>query len=46
MPWSFSGAIDSSERAATPALDPVPGAGSVPLWRSRGPTGLFDVTRR
>lgn len=33
---------DSAQRAAVLALDPVPGAGPVPLWRSRGPIGLFD----
>ena len=35
-------AFDSAERAAVLALDPVPGAGPVPLWRPRGSTGLFD----
>ncbi|WP_238598414.1 hypothetical protein [Saccharothrix sp. ALI-22-I] len=35
-------ALDSAERAAVLALDPVPGAGPVPLWRPRGSTGLFD----
>jgi predicted dehydrogenase len=35
-------ALDSAERAAELALDPVPGAGQVPLWRPRGSTGLFD----
>jgi predicted dehydrogenase len=35
-------ALDSAERAAALALDPVPGAGPVPLWRPRGSTGLFD----
>jgi predicted dehydrogenase len=35
-------ALDSAERAAALALDPVPGAGPVPLWRPRGATGLFD----
>lgn len=35
-------ALDSAERAAELALDPVPGAGPVPLWRPRGSTGLFD----
>ncbi|MEV6447404.1 Gfo/Idh/MocA family oxidoreductase [Amycolatopsis sp. NPDC051716] len=35
-------AFDSAERAAALALDPVPGAGPVPLWRPRGSTGLFD----
>jgi predicted dehydrogenase len=34
--------LDSAERAAELALDPVPGAGPVPLWRPRGSTGLFD----
>lgn len=29
-------------RAAVLALDPVPGAGPVPLWRPRGSTGLCD----
>ncbi|HEV8556100.1 MAG TPA: Gfo/Idh/MocA family oxidoreductase [Actinophytocola sp.] len=31
--------LDSAERAAVLALDPVPGAGPVPLWRPRGATG-------
>jgi len=35
-------AFDSAERAAVLALDPVPGAGPVPLWRPRGSAGLFD----
>jgi predicted dehydrogenase len=35
-------ALDSAERAAVLALDPVPGAGPVPLWRPRGSTELFD----
>jgi predicted dehydrogenase len=35
-------ALDSAERAAVLALDPVPGAGPVPLWRPRGSAGLFD----
>ncbi|MGW5722054.1 Gfo/Idh/MocA family protein [Amycolatopsis sp. NPDC003865] len=35
-------AFDSAERAAALALDVVPGAGPVPLWRPRGHTGLFD----
>lgn len=35
-------ALDSAERAAELALDPVPDAGPVPLWRPRGSTGLFD----
>ncbi|GAA5165819.1 Gfo/Idh/MocA family oxidoreductase [Amycolatopsis dongchuanensis] len=35
-------AFDSAERAAALALDPVPGAGPVPLWRPRGSAGLFD----
>ncbi|WIY01947.1 Gfo/Idh/MocA family oxidoreductase [Amycolatopsis mongoliensis] len=35
-------ALDSAERAAALALDPVPGAGPVPLWRPRGSAGLFD----
>ncbi|GAB3890934.1 hypothetical protein GCM10029964_063280 [Kibdelosporangium lantanae] len=35
-------ALDSAEQAAVLALDPVPGAGPVPLWRPRGSTGLFD----
>jgi predicted dehydrogenase len=35
-------ALDSAERVAALALDPVPGAGPVPLWRPRGSTGLFD----
>ncbi|WP_103342010.1 Gfo/Idh/MocA family protein [Amycolatopsis sp. CA-126428] len=35
-------AFDSAERAAALALDPVPGAGPVPLWRPRGSVGLFD----
>ncbi|HWO63270.1 MAG TPA: Gfo/Idh/MocA family oxidoreductase [Umezawaea sp.] len=35
-------ALDSAERAAAMVLDPVPGAGPVPLWRPRGSTGLFD----
>ncbi|MBE8521139.1 Gfo/Idh/MocA family oxidoreductase [Amycolatopsis sp. H6(2020)] len=35
-------AFDSAERAAALELDPVPGAGPVPLWRPRGSTGLFD----
>jgi predicted dehydrogenase len=35
-------ALDSAERAAELALDPVPGAGPVPLWRPRGSTRLFD----
>lgn len=34
-------ALDSAVRAAVLALDPVPGAGPVPLWRPRGSTGLF-----
>jgi predicted dehydrogenase len=34
--------LDSAERAAELALDLVPGAGPVPLWRPRGSTGLFD----
>jgi predicted dehydrogenase len=34
-------ALDSAERAAELALDPVPDAGPVPLWRPRGSTGLF-----
>lgn len=33
-------ALDSAERAAVLALDPVPGAGPVPLWRPRGSNGL------
>lgn len=36
------GALDSAEQAAVLALDPGPGAGLVPLWRSRGSTELFD----
>ncbi|MEV6825323.1 Gfo/Idh/MocA family oxidoreductase [Amycolatopsis sp. NPDC051102] len=35
-------ALDSAEQAAALALDPVPGAGPVPLWRPRGSAGLFD----
>jgi predicted dehydrogenase len=35
-------ALDPAERAAVLVLDPVPGAGPVPLWRPRGSTGLFD----
>jgi predicted dehydrogenase len=35
-------AFDSAEQAAALALDPVPGAGPVPLWRPRGSAGLFD----
>jgi hypothetical protein len=35
-------ALHSAERAAVLALDPVPGAGPVPLWRPRGSTGLFE----
>ena len=35
-------AFDSAERTAALALDPVPGAGPVPLWRPRGSAGLFD----
>ncbi|RSD11860.1 Gfo/Idh/MocA family protein [Amycolatopsis eburnea] len=35
-------ALDSAERAAVLTLDPVPGAGPVPLWRPRGSAGLFD----
>jgi hypothetical protein len=35
-------ALGSSERAAVLALDTVPGAGPVPLWRPRSSTGLFD----
>lgn len=35
-------ALDSAQRVAALALDPVPGAGPVPLWRHRGSTGLFD----
>jgi predicted dehydrogenase len=35
-------ALDSAERAAVMALDPVLGAGPVPLWRPRGSAGLFD----
>jgi predicted dehydrogenase len=35
-------ALDSAERAAVLALDSVPGAGPVPLWRPRGSTRLFD----
>ena len=35
-------AFDSAERAAVLELDPVPGAGPVPLWRPRGSAGLFD----
>ncbi len=35
-------AFDSAERAAVLALDPVPGAGPVPLWRPRGAAGLFE----
>ncbi|MCS7477072.1 Gfo/Idh/MocA family protein [Umezawaea endophytica] len=35
-------ALDSAEQTAVLALDPVPGAGPVPLWRPRGSTGLFD----
>ncbi|MET8850842.1 Gfo/Idh/MocA family oxidoreductase [Amycolatopsis sp. NPDC004625] len=36
------GAFASADRAAALALDPVPGAGPVPLWRPRGSAGLFD----
>ncbi|WP_290054761.1 Gfo/Idh/MocA family protein [Amycolatopsis solani] len=35
-------AFDSAERATALTLDPVPGAGPVPLWRPRGSAGLFD----
>ncbi|MEU0796834.1 Gfo/Idh/MocA family oxidoreductase [Amycolatopsis sp. NPDC005961] len=35
-------AFDSAEQAAALTLDPVPGAGPVPLWHPRGSTGLFD----
>lgn len=35
-------ALDSADQAAALALDPVPGAGPVPLWRPRGSAGLFD----
>lgn len=35
-------AFDSAERATALALDAVPGAGPVPLWRPRGSAGLFD----
>jgi hypothetical protein len=35
-------ALGSAERAAELALDPLPGAGPVPLRRPRGSTGLFD----
>lgn len=35
-------AFDSAERVAALALDPVAGAGPVPLWRPRGSAGLFD----
>lgn len=35
-------ALDSADQAAALALDPVPGAGPVPLWRPRGCAGLFD----
>jgi predicted dehydrogenase len=34
-------AFDSAEQAAALALDPVPGAGPVPLWRPRGSARLF-----
>jgi hypothetical protein len=35
-------ALHCAQRAAEPALDPVPGAGPVPLRRPRGPAGPFD----
>ncbi|MEV4314811.1 hypothetical protein [Actinocrispum sp. NPDC049592] len=41
-PMVVQRALDSTQRAAVLALDPVPAAGAVPLWRPRGSAGLFD----